>query len=135
MANFEVRALPLYTKEDTWVRIMPDGTTRVGITDYAQKMLKEINYIDMPSEGDEVTAGKSFASAESVKALSDVISPISGTIIAVNESVMEDPSIVNGDPYDGGWMIAVNPTNLDLDKAKLLDAAGYKALLAEKAAK
>lgn len=135
MANYEVRALPLYTKEDTWVRIMPDGTTIVGITDYAQKMLKEINYIDMPSEGDEVTAGKSFASAESIKAESEVISPISGTIIAVNETAMEDPSVINRDPYDGGWMIAVKPTNLDEDKAKLLDAAGYKALLEEKTAK
>ncbi|KAF5042967.1 Glycine cleavage system H protein [anaerobic digester metagenome] len=133
--NYEVRLIPKYSEADTWARVMDDGTVRVGITDYAQGMLKEINYMNMPSDGDEVTAGISFASAESVKAVSDVISPISGTIVAVNEDVMDNPGIINGDPYDSGWMIEVKPSDLDNDMAKLMDAAGYKALLAEKTVK
>lgn len=130
--NYEVRLIPKYSEADTWARVMDDGTVRVGITDYAQAMLKEINYVNMPSDGDEVTTGISFASAESVKAVSDVISPISGTIVAVNVDVMDNPGIINGDPYDSGWIIEVKPSNIDNDMAKLMDAAGYKTLLAEK---
>jgi glycine cleavage system H protein len=129
MINFEVRALPFYTKEHTWVRIMPNGAARVGITDYAQKMLKEINFADLPSEGDEVSQMQSCAELESTKTVSQVYSPLSGMVSAVNEEVMDEPGTINQDPYDAGWLFDLTPTDLEAEKVNLLGADAYKALL------
>ncbi len=133
--EYEVRGIPAYTKEDTWARVMADGSVRVGITDYAQKMLKEIIFVDLPEAGGEVVQMQPFASAESSKAVSDVYSPVSGTIKAVNDEVIGDPSIINRDPYDAGWFVAIVPSNLEEEMKNLLDANAYKELIKEKAKK
>ena len=113
MAKYEVRGIPSYTKEDTWAKVMANGAVQVGITDYAQQMLKEIMFVDLPEVGSEVLQMLPFASAESSKAVTDVYSPISGTVKAVNDDVIGDPSIINRDPYDAGWLIEIQPTKLD----------------------
>ncbi len=133
MADYEVRNILSYTKEDTWAREMADGNIRVGITDYAQKMLKEIVFVNLPQVGDAVKAMEPLGSIESVKAEVDVICPVSGTVAAINESLLDDPSILNSDPYEAGWLIDVDPSDAAGDMAKLLSAEEYRALLAEKA--
>jgi len=131
--QYEVRPIPSYTDKDTWARVMPDGTVRFGITDYAQQMLGELMFVELPEVGDSVQQEVSFASAESSKAVSEVIAPLSGDIVAVNDALMDEPDLANRDPYDMGWFVAINPSNLSAEKANLLDASGYKALLAQKA--
>ena len=133
--EYEVRGIPSYTDKDTWARVMADGTVRIGITDYAQKMLKEIVFVDLPEAGSEVVQMQPFASAESTKAVSDVYSPVSGTIKAVNDDVIGDPGIINRDPYDAGWLVAIVPSNLAKEMNNLLDAGAYKELIKEKAEK
>lgn len=133
MADYEVRGILSYTKEDTWAKQQADGTVLVGITDYAQKMLGSLAYVELPDVGSTVTQMKAFASVESTKATADVYAPISGTVKEVNEDVTDDPELVNNDPYDAGWLAVIEPSNLEEDLNNLLDADGYKALLAEKA--
>ena len=130
--EYEVRGIPSYTDKDTWARVMANGTVRIGITDYAQKMLKEIMFVDLPDVGSEVVQMQPFASAESSKALSDVYSPVSGTVKAVNDDVIGDPGIINRDPYDAGWLVAIVPSNLEEDLKSLLSADAYKDLIKEK---
>ena len=130
--EYEVRGIPSYTDKDTWARVMADGTVRIGITDYAQKMLKEIMFVDLHDVGSEVVQMQPFASAESSKALSDVYSPVSGTVKAVNDDVIGDPGIINRDPYDAGWLVAIVPSNLEEDLKSLLSADAYKDLIKEK---
>jgi len=132
MAKYEVRGIPSYTKEDTWAKVMANGAVQVGITDYAQQMLKEIMFVDLPEVGSEVLQMLPFASAESSKAVTDVYSPISGTVKAVNDDVIGDPSIINRDPYDAGWLIEIQPTKLDEELKNLLSADEYRALIKEK---
>ena len=97
-----------------------------------QKMLKEIMFVDLPDVGSEVVQMQPFASAESSKALSDVYSPVSGTVKAVNDDVIGDPGIINRDPYDAGWLVAIVPSNLEEDLKSLLSADAYKDLIKEK---
>ena len=114
-----------YTREHEW--IAPDGS--VGITDYAQNSLGDIVYVDMPKVGDPVIAGAAFGSVESVKAVSDLFSPVTGTVTAVNEELKSAPDKINEDPH-GAWIIKVkldDPGELDA----LLDAAAYEAFIAE----
>lgn len=115
-----------YYKEHQWVKVQDDGTCLVGISDYAQKALKDIIMVDLPDEGDTVTQGEVFASVESVKAVSDVYSPISGEIIAANEDVDETPESINEKPYDA-WLVKIKPSNLDEDLAKLMSPDEYEA--------
>lgn len=124
--SYEVRPIPVYSKDDVWVKTQGNGNVIIGITDYAQQMLKEITYVDMPSEGDTVTKGESFASAESIKAVAEIISPVNGTITAVNEAVMDDPELVNRSPYDEGWLIEVETFDWKLDKGDLMSADAYR---------
>lgn len=115
-----------YFKEHQWVRVEDDGTCLVGISDYAQKALKDIIMVDLPDEGDTITHGEVFASVESVKAVSDVYSPISGEIVEANEEVDDTPESLNEDPY-GSWLVRVKPSNLDEDLAKLMTPEEYEA--------
>ena len=117
----------LYHPEHDWARIEGDEAT-FGITWYAQDALGEVVFFDPPELGDSVSAGQSYAEVESVKAVSDVIAPLSGEVTAVNEAVSETPELVNEDPYTSGWLIRVKLTSPD-EKDSLLDAAGYKAQL------
>ncbi|MCL2120927.1 MAG: glycine cleavage system protein GcvH [Clostridiales bacterium] len=95
-----------YTKTHEWIQFLDEETATSGITDFAQKALSDIVFINMPSEGDEVTCGESFADIESVKAVADINSPVSGTILETNETVEEDPSVINEDPY-GSWIVKI----------------------------
>ncbi|MEN6476739.1 MAG: glycine cleavage system protein GcvH [Rectinema sp.] len=130
--EYEVRAIPSYTKEDTWVRVMADGTARIGITDFAQKMLNDIVCVELPEAGSEVRQMEPFASAESIKSVSDIYSPISGKVREVNDRVVNEPSIINQDPYDAGWLVAIEPAKLEEELGNLLNADAYKALIREK---
>ncbi len=129
--EYEVRAIPYYTKEHTWARVMADGTVKIGVTDYAQKKLKEIVFVELPEVGSEVKRMEPFGTMESVKAVSELYSPVSGKVKEVNERVIENPNIINRDPYDTGWLITVEPTNLEEELKNLLDAETYKKLLKE----
>ena len=117
-----------YHPEHDWVR--PDGDEAVmGITWYAQDSLGEVVYYDPPAVGDTVTRDEPYGELESVKAVSDIVSPASGTVVAVNEAIAAGPEIVNGDPYGEGWLIRVqlsDPNELD----GLMDAAAYREYLA-----
>lgn len=112
----------LYAKSHEWVRREGDVYV-VGLTDFAQSELGDIVFVNLPQEGDTVTAGESFADVESVKAVSDVLSPVSGTVLEVNEVLLDDPAQVNADPY-GAWFIKVGEV---AEQEELLDAAAYEA--------
>ena len=115
-----------YSKTHEWVR-KEDGIYVIGITDYAQHALGDVVFVNLPQEGDDVTAGESFGDVESVKAVSDVMSPVSGNICAVNEELADAPELLNSDPY-GAWIIKVQDVS---DTEELLDAAAYEAFCAQ----
>jgi len=118
-----------YHREHDWVRL--DGDEAVfGITWYAQDSLGEVVYFDPPGVGAQVTAGEPYGELESVKAVSDVIAPLSGEVTAVNEAVTENPDLVNRDPYGEGWLIRVRLDDVS-SHGELLDVDAYKALLPE----
>ena len=117
-----------YTKEHEWISLEGSIGT-VGITDYAQNSLGDIVYVDMPKVGDPVTANATFGSVESVKAVSDLFSPVTGTVTAINEELTSAPDKINENPH-GTWIIKVelaDPAQMDA----LLDAAAYEAFIAE----
>ena len=107
-----------------WARIEDDGTVTVGISDHAQDLLGDIVFVELPEVGKTVAAESEAAIVESVKAASDVYSPLSGEIIAVNDSLEASPEIINDSPYDEGWFFKIKPDNLD-ELADLLDAESY----------
>ena len=115
-----------YTKSHEWVEI-EDGIYTIGLTDHAQEGLGDLVGIDLPEEGDEVEAGESFGEVESVKAASEVFSPVSGVVCEVNEDILDAPEQVNEDPY-GSWLIKVQEVS---EVEELLDAAAYEQLCAE----
>ena len=117
----------LYSKTHEWVEFTSDTTAKVGLTDYAQKSLGGIVFVNLPMEGDDVTAGESLGDVESVKAVSDIVSPISGTVSAVNETVLDAPQGINDAPYDA-WLVEVSDIT---GKEELLDAAAYSAFCGE----
>jgi len=113
-----------FSKEHQWLSV--DGEKcRVGLTDYAQKQLHELVFIDLPEVGREVTAGQIMGSVESVKAVSDVFSPVSGEILEVNKDVQESPSIINKSPYQDGWVVVVKASKLKEELESLLSPEAY----------
>ncbi|MBQ7273651.1 MAG: glycine cleavage system protein GcvH [Bacteroidales bacterium] len=117
-----------YSESHEWVKV-EGNVAVVGVSDFAQKEMGDITYVDMPAVDDEVSQGEEFGALESVKASSDLISPVSGVVVEVNEELEDAPEKVNEDAY-GSWIIKVemsDPSELD----SLLDAAGYKALIGE----
>ena len=114
-----------YSKSHEWVR-EEDGLTVIGLTDFAQDALGDIVFVNLPEEGDDVTAGEAFADVESVKAVSDVFCPVTGVVAEVNEDLLDDPAQVNEDPY-GAWFIKVSDVS---DTEELLDAAAYAEICA-----
>lgn len=116
-----------YTKTDEWVRVDGDEAT-IGITDYAQDQLGDIVYIELPWNPQALAQEEKFGDIESVKATSELISPLSGEVIKANEALKENPELINDSPYDEGWMLVVklsNPAELD----GLLDATAYEVYL------
>jgi glycine cleavage system H protein len=118
--DFEVPENLYYHKEYLWAKIEGDKV-KVGMSDFAQKQLNDIVYVELPSAGDEITQNEPFGTLESVKAVSDLIAPISGTIEAVNEELESKPELINEDPYGEGWLLIVTPSNLDADLKNILD--------------
>ena len=118
--DYEVPEGLYYSEEYTWARV-ENGKVRIGISDYAQKQLREIVFVELPSAGDTITQTEPFGTVESVKAVSDLIAPVSGKIEEVNEEVGDKPELLNESPYDKGWLIVVSPTNLDADLKNLMD--------------
>ena len=117
-----------YSKDHEWVKFEGD-TAIIGISDFAQDALGDVVFINLPAEGEEVNASEAFGDVESVKAVSDLVSPVSGTIVAVNEDLADAPETLNSDPY-GAWIIKVEGVTA---QEELLDAAAYEAFCAEEA--
>ncbi len=116
----------LYTKEHEWVLIEDDLVT-LGITDYAQSELGDVVFVELPEVGDEVEAAESFGTIEAVKTVSELFSPITGTVVEVNEALADSPDLVNKDPYGEGWMIKLKYT--EIPEENLLSAAEYKKMI------
>ena len=113
-----------YSKDHEWVRVK-DGVASIGITDYAQNSLGDVVYVELPKKGDEFATNEPFGSVESVKAVSEVFTPVAGTIAEINEQLNDTPEKVNSDPYGEGWMVKLkmaNPGEVD----SLLTAAEYE---------
>jgi glycine cleavage system H protein len=123
----------LYTAEHEWLRREDDGTISIGVTDHAQSALGDLVYVELPEVGQDVESGGDMAVVESVKAASDVYSPIAGTVAAVNEALADDPETINSDPYGEGWIVKVQPSG-DIDESALMTPDAYQALLDEEEA-
>ncbi|WP_086933938.1 glycine cleavage system protein GcvH [Agarilytica rhodophyticola] len=122
----EFRSELKYMSSHEWARVEDDGSVTVGISDHAQEALGDVVYVELPEVGSKVAAGEEAGVVESVKAASDIFSPISGDVIAINDALEEAPETVNSSPYDDGWFFKVQPSDLaELDDA--MDADGYEA--------
>lgn len=115
-----------YSESHEWVSLNGDEAV-IGLTDYAQKELGDLVFVNLPQAGDDVTAGQSFADVESVKAVSDVYSPVSGQVSEINEALLDSPESINQDPY-GAWLVKVSGAEIG---EKLMTAEEYKAFLKE----
>lgn len=113
-----------YTAEHEWVQISGD-VARVGVTDYAATSLGDVVYVDLPEAGSQITAGETCGEIESTKSVSDLYAPATGEVVEVNEAVVDNPELVNNDPFGQGWLFTVRTAG---DTAELLDADGYTAL-------
>lgn len=130
MADYKLDDKAKYAETHEWVRI-EDGIAVVGVSDAAQDQLSDVVYVDLPEAGSEVKAGDAIAVVESVKAAEDIIAPVSGTIDAINEDLIDRPELVNEDPY-GAWFFKIQPTgDLDAELAALMDGAAYDAYVKE----
>jgi glycine cleavage system H protein len=118
-----------YSKEHEWVSSEEEVAT-IGITDHAQEQLGEIVFIELPAVGDKISKDDPFGVIESVKAVSDIYAPVSGTVVAINEDLPESPEIVNEDPYGDGWLIKIK-INDQADFDDLMDSAEYEEMIAE----
>ncbi len=116
----------LYTKNHEWVEKEGD-TVKIGITDFAQSELGDLVFVNLPEEGDSISAGETFADVESVKAVSDIHAPVSGRVVAVNEAVLDEPEIINKGAYDA-WLVEVEAAEYS---EELLNAAAYEAFVKE----
>lgn len=118
-----------YTKEHEWAK--PSGdVVIIGISDYAQAQLHEIVYVEPPKVDAEVAQGQAIGAVESVKAVSDLYSPVTGKVVEINQALLDSPEKINTDPYGEGWIAKVKPSNWDANAAKLLDAEKYKQHIA-----
>lgn len=119
-----------YAPSHEWVLDNGDGTVTVGITDHAQELLGDVVFVELPEIGREVNAGEEFSLVESVKAASDIYSPISGEVVAVNAALEEAPETVNEEPFEGGWIAKIKLAD-SAELENLLDAASYEAKVAD----
>ena len=119
-----------FLKSHEWARVEDDGKVTIGISEHAQESLGDLVYVDLPEVGDTVEAGGTVAVVESVKAASDIYSPVSGTIVAVNEDLSDKPETINEDPYREGWIFVVQADDLD-PVNEMLDPDAYAALIEE----
>ncbi len=117
---YEVPEGLYFSKDFEWVKIEGDKV-RIGITDYAQKSLREIVYAELPSVNSDVKQDEPYGTLESVKAVSDLVAPVSGTILEVNDEVQSKPETLNEDPFGKGWLLVVKPSNLQTELANIMD--------------
>jgi glycine cleavage system H protein len=125
MEEFRMKKDFLFAKSHEWVQYLEETTAKVGISDYAQEQLGDLVFINLPEVGDEVVAGEEFADVESVKAVSSVYSPVTGTVKAINEELLDHPELVNADAADA-WFIEVEDIR---DRSELMTEEEYKAQL------
>jgi len=130
IGEYEIREGLYYTKEHEWLKIENENC-RVGISDYAQKTLHEVVYVDLPDLHKNLAQNTSFGTVESVKAVSELYSPISGEILERNEELANSPELVNKDPYGAGWIVVVKPSRLNEELKSLLDHEGYARFISE----
>ena len=121
----EMSADLLYSKDHEWVRVESDGVAVIGVTDFAAEQLGDVVYVDLPEAGSEITSGTEMGEIESTKSVSDLFSPISGTVSETNQAVVDEPELVNSSPFEEGWLIKATFEALPDD---LLSAEEYKAL-------
>jgi len=129
MGTYHVPEDYYYTKDHEWAQV-DENIVTVGITEFAQQSLGEVVYVELPEEGQKVTQNEPFGVIESVKAVSDLCAPVSGTVIEINTSLTDDPAVLNDDPINQGWLIRIE---MDTEKelANLMRAPDYKKLIAE----
>jgi len=127
-SSYQVPDDLFYTKEHEWARVTA-GTAKVGITDYAAKTLNDIVYLTLPSAGQEVKQLSSFGTVESIKAVSELYSPLSGTVLVTNQELVNHPELINKSPYEAGWIIELKPSELDAEKKTLLSSKQYQEFL------
>ncbi|MFY9921942.1 MAG: glycine cleavage system protein GcvH [Mycobacterium sp.] len=122
-----------YTSEHEWVQRVGDDTVRVGITDFAQSSLGDVVFVQLPDVGSDVTAGESFGEVESTKSVSDLYSPVTAKVVAINGDLEGNPQLVNSDPYGDGWLVELQADTDSLEDGLrgLLDANAYQALVTE----
>jgi len=134
VGDYEVPEGLYYTREHEWAKVLEDGTVLMGITDYAQKKLHEVVNVELPEVGTRVGQMEAFASVDSVKATSEIYSPVSGEIVEVNEELLDKPELVNQDPYGQGWMAKIKPASreeLERDLKALMTAEQYASYIEE----
>ena len=129
MSDFDFPDNLRYTAEHEWVKVGDDGAVRVGITAYAQDALGDVVYVSAPAVGSTVTAGESCGEVESTKSVSDLYSPLTGTITAVNDALDAAPELINSDPYGQGWVFEMTVEDASAVEA-LMDASAYRENLA-----
>lgn len=117
-----------YTEEHEWLHTLDDGTIRVGITDYAQDQLGDVVFVELSEVGTDVDAGAMLAEVESTKSVAEVYAPLAGSVVTINERLVEEPELVNQDPYGEGWFVTLRPSAA-VDEGTFLDAEAYKALV------
>jgi len=130
--DFEIPDELQYTTEDEWV-LQEDGIVTVGVTDFAQQQLGDIVYVELPSVGDQLAEGAAFGVIESVKAVSDLNTPVAGEVIEINQDLLDQPEIINEECYGAGWIIKLKPAD-EADLELLLDADGYRKIVNERSA-
>ena len=123
--DFQIPAEFYYTKEHEWVHV-EGADCRIGVTDYAQNSLHEIVYVDLPKVGAKVVQMQSLGTVESVKAVADVYSPISGVVVQVNSELSDAPELVNKSPYEKGWITLIRPDDMKKDLPSLMKAEAYR---------
>ena len=123
----EIPADRRYSKEHEWALLEGDGTVRVGISEFAAHELGDVIFVEVPAVGARVTQGEHMGEIESVKAVSDLFSPITGEIVEINADIKSKPELVNEDPFTGCWLVRVKPDNAD-DLNNLLDPTAYKSI-------
>lgn len=126
--GYDVPEALLYTRDHEWLKSL-GNTARVGITDYAAKTLNDIVYVTLPKQGDQVTQFKAMGTVESIKAVSELYSPVSGVVVGINQDLSLHPELVNKSPYGEGWIIEVKPSDYASEAKNLLDAASYRSHL------
>lgn len=115
-----------YSKDHEWVRVEDDGTATIGVTEFAAGQLGDVVYVDLPEEGTEITAGSEMGEIESTKSVSDLFSPLDGTVTEVNQAVVDSPELVNSSPFGDGWLVRASFDSLPDD---LMDEAAYAELV------